>query len=318
MFERILVPLDGSLLAECVLPLVKVIARCFGSEIHLLCVQIPVSGDTQPVDPFQWNLQVAEDKCYLDNIKEKLEQSGLNVTAQVLEGRAADNIIQFAESKDISLIILSSHGRSGITGWNISSVVQKVIFRARTSVLLIRAYEYFPVDSEITLRNILLPIDSSQRAEYALPYAVTLAETQQSKLHLAYVVKRTEIIGHLPADIKDQELANQLTEVNKKRAEAYLRDLLSRLNISPETHLEVSDNVLETLHNLVEKADIDLVVLTAHGHTGGFKRPYGSITLSFLLFGTTPVLVAQDVPRQFHIKTKAELAAEEKGGRSSG
>ena len=80
------------------------------------------------------------------------------------------------------LIILSSHGQSGLSEWNVSSVVQKIVLRARTSIMIVRAYQRIPPETAgLRYRRILVPLDGSQRAECVLPVAVTLARSHEAK-----------------------------------------------------------------------------------------------------------------------------------------
>ena len=141
MFDNILVPLDRSVLAECVLPHAVAIARAFQSQVTLLSV---LERDTRldctyGVDPVEWQIRKAEADKYLCSLADRLQETGLPVKRQTLEGNAAEEIIDFAQSSGVNLIILSSHGQSGLTGCNVGSVVQKVVMRARTSIMIVRA-----------------------------------------------------------------------------------------------------------------------------------------------------------------------------------
>ena len=149
MFDPILVPLDGSLLAECVLPHTSAIARSFDARVILLRVldKNQAIEKTQLFDLINWQINKTGAKLYLEKTCARLQKSGLHVEANVLEGLVADSITEFAQTEGMKLIILSSHGRSGLSQWGISSVTQKIIFSAPTSVLIIRAHQ--PAPSEL-------------------------------------------------------------------------------------------------------------------------------------------------------------------------
>ena len=149
MFDPILVPLDGSLLAECVLPHVVAIARAFDAKVILLRVldKNQASEKAQLFDLLNWQINKTGAKLYLEKISARLQKSGLRIETAVLEGLVAESITEYALSQGIKLIILSSHGRSGLSQWGISSVTQKIIFSAPTSVLIIRAHQ--PATSEL-------------------------------------------------------------------------------------------------------------------------------------------------------------------------
>jgi nucleotide-binding universal stress UspA family protein len=318
MFQRILVPMDGSSLAECVLPHILAIGKSFEAEITLLRVLDPVGAVTRPrpVDPLDWQIRKAEAETYLKSLAERFQGSGLQIDVEVREGKAAESVIEFARSSNADLILLSSHGQSGISGWNISSVVQKIILRAQTSVMIVRAYH--PAIQELERMcygRILLPLDGSQRAENVLPTAATLARQHKALVLVAHIVHHPEMPRRTPPAQEDIDLANQVVERNRVEAENYLHEIQSRLDARVETRLLVHDSASAALHALVEQEKVDLVILSAHGYTGDTRWPYGSLVISFIAYGSTPLLIMQDLPRGRIEPSLAELAAQERGGR---
>jgi len=316
MFEHILIPLDGSPLAECVLPHGVALARAFGARLTLLNVLgRRRSGPTRSVDPLDWQIRRAEAGVYLEGAVNRLHEVGLQAESRLLEGQAAEQIVEFAHANDVELILLSSHGRSGLSGWNISSVVQKIILRAYVPTMIVRAYQ--PGVGELAglrYRRLLVPLDGSQRAECALPLATALAQSHESRLLLVHLVRRPEMPRRVPLTEEESRMVDGITERNRVAAARYLEELRSRLSADVETRLDVSDDLAATLHGLVEREEVDLVVLSAHGHTGRDKWPYGTTALSFIVYGTTPLLIVQDLPWDRVEKTQAELAAEQRGG----
>ena len=318
MFNRLLVPLDRSALAECVLPHVSAIAKAFDASILLLTVlEAGESDEKQPsIDPLDWQIRKAEAEAYLQKIARQMQDAGLRVEAQVLEGKAEERIIEFAENQDINLIVLSSHGRSGLSGWNVSSVVQKIILRAYTSMMIVRAYQ--PVKSDpidLKYRRLMVPVDGSQRAETVLPVASSLAAFYEADLFVVHVVRRPEMPRRTPLTPEDIGLAERLTERNKNEASKYLEEIRSRVPANVQTRLEISDRVNATLHEIAKQEDIDMVLLSAHGYSGESKWPYGSVVISFISYGTTPLLIVQDIPRDQLRETDAEIAARDFGKR---
>ena len=132
MINHILVPLDGSTLAECVLPHVSAIAPVTHARITLLHVlQQAQNGGTPAVDPVEWHLQKQHAEKYLEGISNRLSEAGLlGVESVILEGNPAGSVIDFARSNNVDLIALSTHGHSGLSGWNVSGVVQKILLRS--------------------------------------------------------------------------------------------------------------------------------------------------------------------------------------------
>src|SRR5688572_2167572 len=129
MFDSILVPLDGSLLAECVLPHTVAIARAFDAKAVLLRVLDKNQGreSAQLFDLLNWQITKTEAKLYLEKVASRLKKSGLQTKEFVLEGLVAESIAEYAQSQRMKLIILSSHGRTGLSQWGISSITQKII-----------------------------------------------------------------------------------------------------------------------------------------------------------------------------------------------
>jgi nucleotide-binding universal stress UspA family protein len=317
MFDHILLPLDGSSLAECVLPHAVALANIFDARCTLLRVlQSANSGEqNQPVDPLEWRMNKAEAEAYLQEIAKRLRTAGLETERVILEGQAAQRIVEFAQSNKIDLIVLSSHGQTGLSRWNVSGVVHKIIQRAKLSIMIVRAYQAVPKDlTSLKYKKLLVPLDSSQRAECVLSPATTLARNHQARVLLAHVVSKPEMPRRAPPAEEEVQLAERFLESNREAAAKYLDQLRSRLSIDAETHLLVSDDVTTTLHELVDEEDIDLVILSAHGYSGKTQQPYGSVTTSFIEYGATPLLVVQDLAPEEVEPTEAEVAAKEKKG----
>jgi len=300
MFDTILVPLDGSQLADCVLPHVVAIARPFDAEITLLRILEKRYAGTsaQMFDLLNWQINKTKSALYLDKIQTRLETSNIRVQTEVLEGLIAEGITEYAQSRGMKLIVLSSHGRHGLTQWGISSVTQKTILSAQTSLLIVRAHAGELTEAPV-YRNILVPLDGSQRAENVLPIITQLANFHKSKIHLVQVIQTPEMARQMPPVREDIELSSRIVERNREEAERYLEQLKSRSyleGITVQTHLIASDNAAVALHQLVEQEQIDLVALSAHGYSGNHQWPYGSMVNNFILYGKVSLLIVQDLP----------------------
>jgi nucleotide-binding universal stress UspA family protein len=302
MFDPILVPLDGSQLAECVLPHAIAMARAFQARIILLRVleKNQSNGSVQIFDLLNWQLKKTEAKLYLEKIIARLSKFQIKIEPTVLEGLVAESVTEFAQSQGVKLIILSSHGRSGISQWGISGAAQKIILGAPTSVLIVRAHQAAVSElKEQQYREILVPLDGSQRAEYALPLIALLARFHKSRTHILHVVKTPEMARHMPPTQEDIDLSYQIIARNREEAMQYLEQVKSRSHldgIDVQTHLIISDHAIVTLHELVEQEHIDMLALSAHGYSGNDQWPYGSMVLNFILYGKVPLLIVQDLP----------------------
>lgn len=297
MFDPILVPLDGSLLAECVLPHVVAIGQAFNAKIMLLHVldKNREGASAQLFDLLNWQINKTKAKLYLDRIGERLQKSGLQTEAIVLEGLVAESITEFAQSQEMKLVILSSHGHSGLRKWGISSVTHKIILSAPTSVLIVRA----PQLKEQPYGRILVPLDGSWRAENILPMVTLLARFHKSQIQIVHVVKTPEMARHMPPVQEDIDLSNRIVARNQEEARHYLDQVQLRSSlagIDVQVHLIISNNATVALHELVDREQIDMVALSAHGYSGNNQWPYGSMVNNFILYGKVPLLIVQDLP----------------------
>ncbi len=297
MFDPILVPLDGSLLAECVLPHVVAIGQAFNAKIMLLHVldKNREGASAQLFDLLNWQINKTEANLYLGRIGDRLQKSGLQTEAIVLEGLVAESITEFAQSQEMKLVILSSHGHGGLRKWGISSVTHKIILSAPTSVLIVRA----PQLKEQAYGRILVPLDGSWRAENILPMVTLLARFHKSQIQIVHVVKTPEMARHMPPVQEDIDLSNRIVARNREEALHYLDQVQLRsplAGIDVQAHLIISDNATVALHELVDRERIDMVALSAHGYSGNNQWPYGSMVNNFILYGKVPLLIVQDLP----------------------
>ena len=318
MFDTILVPLDGSQLADCVLPHVVAIARPFDAEITLLRIleKNHTGTSAQLFDLLNWQINKTKSALYLDKIQARLQKSNVRIRTDVLEGLVAEGITEYAQSRGMKLIVLSSHGRHGLTQWGISSVTQKTILSAQTSLLIVRAHAG-ELTETLVYRNILVPLDGSQRAENVLPTVTQLANFHKSQVHLVQVIQTPEMARQMPPVREDIELSNRIVERNREEAERYLEQLKSRSyleGITVQTHLIASDNAAVALHQLAEQEQIDLVALSAHGYSGNHQWPYGSMVNNFISYGRTSLLIVQDLPSRQE-PTSPELLSSERAER---
>ena len=141
MYKKILVPLDGSELARKALDHAEKLANTFGAEIILFQVVpfLPIYGSPELVTPLIVDEKQKESaEKYLTNLAEELKKRGLKVTAMVRTGQqVAVEIIDFAKETGVDLVVMCTHGRSGITRWVLGSVAHKVLTRTETPILLL-------------------------------------------------------------------------------------------------------------------------------------------------------------------------------------
>lgn len=306
--KKILLPLDGSTTAACVLPTAIAMVQATGAEVVLLNVLETTHehGEAQ-VNPLDWHLRKIEITAYLNDVKQQLQEQNVLSETVMLEGHAAERIIDYAHQIDADLLIMSSHGQSGLTGWNINSISQKVIDRIRKSVMIVRAYH----TAVPQYQRILVPLDGSQRAESVLPLATRLAQHHTADLLLTHIITAPEIMHRTPLSDADNALVEKVVERNKEEAQKYFAQLQARLPLPIQTHLLTNHNLSHSLHELIKQEEIDLVVVNAHGYSEDTQRPYGNLVNNLITYGTTPLLIVQDLPAQQIEPTVAEKAMRE-------
>lgn len=145
MYEKIMVPLDGSELAECVLPHVEgFIKGCHVSNVVFVRVVEPITAPVGNVYVGREESREREStrksavKDYLNQIVDRLKHEGTELYSEVLVGRVADSLADYTEKNDIDLILIATHGRSGVTRWVRGSIADKILRYSNVPVLMVR------------------------------------------------------------------------------------------------------------------------------------------------------------------------------------
>lgn len=325
MFEKILLPLDGSAMAERCIPHAIEFARIFNSKILVLHVLESEISAEQIVhtEPLNWQLHKAKADLYLHKIAnqirlllnlpemdDELDCEG-RVTVTMLEGKVAEDIVDFAQKEDIDLLVISSHGSSGLSRWNLNSVTTKVVNLIYKPVLIIRGYA---VDGEAPIHpsyeRILLPIDCSRRSECSLNAGLTIAKNYQSRVILTSVIKPPEISAIDPYNQELQLLNQQYMDLSRKTVQRYMDELSQRLGVENEIRIIENHSIARAIINLANDEKVDLLILCAHGYTGELSWPFGTVARSFIEYSTKPVLIIQDLTHLDVLPTEASQAAE--------
>ena len=145
MYKKILVPLDGSAVAEGVLPHAKSLAYSEGAELILLTVAANPAIDYLFSDPgiaeTAVQEQVEKSKSYISTIEKELSTAGFKVSTLMRVGSVAEVILSVAEELQVDVIAMSTHGRTGAARWLLGSVAERVVHNSNVPVLLIRVKE---------------------------------------------------------------------------------------------------------------------------------------------------------------------------------
>jgi nucleotide-binding universal stress UspA family protein len=259
MFERVLIPLDGSELAEIALPHGMAFAHTFGSEVDV----VTVSGEEERT--FERLFQT-----YLERVASGLAEEGVQAKAVFLYGNPAAEIIDYARKNSIGLIAMATHGRSGIARWVMGSVAERIVRGSMTPVLFINAklHEKHPPGDDIFTR-ILVPLDGSPLGAVALPYAEELANKTGSEIKLIHIpLPPYRLTG---AGELDFSFPEQLIEDMRKAAEDYLGQRSAEVKSKGITvTAEIIEGVAdEVIPNYAKEQGVDLVAMSTHGRGGG-------------------------------------------------
>jgi nucleotide-binding universal stress UspA family protein len=149
MYKKIMVPLDGSELAECVFPHLETIVKaCESPEVIVVQAVEPLSvpygrevlqlASLEQVKAFETH-QKADAEKYLKEVVARLKKTGINARADVIYGRAGESLSDYATNNDVDLVIIATHGRSGISRWVWGSVADRLVRSVCVPVLMVRA-----------------------------------------------------------------------------------------------------------------------------------------------------------------------------------
>ena len=146
MYKKIVVPLDGSQVAECVIPHIEALAKCSMGEIQLVTIVEPIDLPTRgkialsDEDIKHTNTELQQEAHrYLKRVTQKLKRSGIVAHPMILNGKTAESLIEYINDNDVDLVIMATHGRSGISKLFWGSIAEKVIRSGNAPILLVKA-----------------------------------------------------------------------------------------------------------------------------------------------------------------------------------
>lgn len=292
MYDRILVPLDGSTEAEIALPYAEEIAVRFAAELILVSVSEPTGEEKD-------DLYLS----YLERVKERVRgqlqewgaKEGAKLRSEVLLGRPANQILTYAEENTVSLIVMASRGRSGHGPWLLGNIAAKILRAINKPVLLVRVPPAQDrVQEKRLVKRILLPLDGSDIGEAAFPYAEALALGMPAELILFQVLRPAVLIAEGSTMVSGAVYEKQ-EEIRKAHATAYLDNVAGK---AEEKRLRISKALVsgyppERIIDYAQASAIDLIAMSTHGRSGISRWVFGSVTDKVLHAGDTPVLTVR-------------------------
>jgi nucleotide-binding universal stress UspA family protein len=277
--KTLLVPLDGSEFGSRVLPYVRTLAANFSARVLLLSVTTArQNGKDTP--------QQAETTLY--NAAELLRADGFDVATQIVHGTPASRIVE-AAADDETLIVMATHGYSGLRRWTLGSVTEQVIHTTTRPVFVVHGAASPPASNPPQFKHMLLPLDGSAFSLQALPLATELATHAQATLHVLH--------AHLPvsaypalarASLSDDRFTDLLHEQRQNIAQelAAVAGELQQQHIAASTCIK-DGHPAEVITAEAARRHCDAIVMATHGYSGIQRWALGSVANRVL--HTTPV-----------------------------
>lgn len=315
MSTYVIVPLDGSTLAEQALPLAATLAAQTGDTLLLLRVMAPT-------DQVQSRVEESEDATrkarvlrhhlahhYFSQLEPRLRQAGIEIVTQVVEGTAGNMIVTTAETIPTRYVVMTTHGQSGISRWARGSVADRVLRQISCPLILLRPREPFTANyaSVVPLERLLVPLDGSAMAEAVLPHVRELARRFDATIHLFRAVQP------LPMAISGVEgphIETQLRTVAREVASDYLSEVaVALVGEGFKVRMDVQEGYpAELILTRAEAMRADLVVMATHARMGLHRTLLGSVTDRVVRAGEVPVLM---IPPLTAAATEEEEASRE-------
>lgn len=317
--KTMLVPLDGSQLAEQILPFVRLLAPLMHAEVHLLRV-VSDTGLEEEENPFFANVAAAygygaehsmkilernqravwerlreEAEGYLTARAEQLRADGLEVRFDAMIGPPAEMILDAANADHISLLAMATHGYGGLRRWALGSVTDRLVHTSPAPMLVVRGREHALADLP-PFRRILVPIDGSDLSQKALPMAIDLACLTRADLVLVRAI--TPMVEAYPGTTLSGHMLSPDGEVLEMlRADAHyqLEQIAARIQ-APDVHITLDVLYGYPAEVIVEEAqrhETDLIVMATHGYSGLRRWALGSVADKVLHATATPIVLVR-------------------------
>lgn len=298
MDAPILVTLDGSPLAEQALPHAAALARLLQAPLTLLRVPEPVwvadvSAGLWLSHPAEDAVHQAEARAYLETVAARPDLRGLTVTTALAPYPVAAGLLEQIEAQRPRLVVLTTHGRSGLSRVFLGSVAEKLVRASRASVYVVRAAAQAAAPA---FDRLMVALDGSPLPEVALRQAEHLAPVAGSRLLLAHV---PTVPGYASALPEAAGLQPNLMIRELEQSAAYLESQAARLQaagIQVETRQEViaEGTVAEGLLRAADDWRADVLLLTPHGRSGLGRWLFGSVSAELVRHAQRPVWLVRE------------------------
>ncbi|MEF8828578.1 MAG: universal stress protein [Haloarcula sp.] len=280
MFDTILVPTDGSPGSERAFEVAATLASTHDATVHVLSVV----DEHGPTDDWDYDGD-SPAEAFIESRTDHLDTDDLSITPAVREGVVHDAVLDYADENDVDLIVMGTHGRTGVRRFLLGSVTEKVVRLADVPVLSVKA------DAErgpVSFDDIMLPTDGSSGAAAAIEPTGALASATDATVHLVSVVD-TRSLG---IDVGSSVIVDELESVATDAVED-ASDRLSELGVGTVETAIAHGIPYQAILEAIEDADVDIVVIGTHGRTGIDRYLLGSVAEKLVRTSPVPVMTVR-------------------------
>lgn len=312
-FRSILVPLDGSLLAEQALPIALAIAERARSKVKLVLVhqQLLLTEPGPAYTKVELAMQKA-DREYLRSVAARLrERLGRALSTAVLQGPIARTLARYTRELGTDLVVMTTHGRGGIRRAWLGSVADQLIRTSEVPILMVRASEASAPKPSAGLAEILVPLDGSPLAEAVLEPAAALARLWDAEMSLVQVVRPVVLTSDPPLPFPTG-YSDQVTTMRRETARDYIRDVSERLResgVKASGVAVIGAGIADTLLDLARPERVSLVAVASHGRGGLRRLALGSVADKLVRGAEVPVLVVRPSGRRARRSSEARQSS---------
>jgi nucleotide-binding universal stress UspA family protein len=303
MYTKILVPLDGSRLSECVLPYARTLAKALKLPVELLQAVDPDTVRALCNPAKGWYFDTVESEmsrnsvAYLQGVANSfLDAPSVECFAEA--GEPARVILDKAASDPNVLITMATRGYSGVQRWLLGSVADQVLHGASNPLLLVREENEGKTTGEARLERVVVALDGSKMAELVLPHVKTLAKGMKLEAILLQVYA-PPTQGYAAAIYSTT--MHRIADEMKEEAKAYLETRVSEFRsdgVDRVSCVVLEGNAASEIIDFAHRTAFSLVAMTTHGHTGVSRRLLGSIAARVIRHSGDPVVVIRGVGAQ--------------------
>jgi nucleotide-binding universal stress UspA family protein len=296
MFERILLPLDGSELAETAIPYVRDLAGQLEAEVHLLHACPPEHKEYLRMHQLYL-------KNVADNLKQRIKKDWqpsreTKIQVDVIIDEPVKAIFDYVKQKSISMVALTSHGTTGLRAWAMGSVADKVVRGVGVPTLLVRIKEDRIIpDKKGLIQKILLPLDTSNASRISVPYAIELAKKLKASITLFSMTQSIYVQNFVGTGASFGATFDSIDVAANKYTKEYLQGVADEIQKAGIDVSQVSYMKMDAAYEILEmerKIQPDLVVMATRGRSNIARWALGSVAEKVLREGDRPILMVKE------------------------